>query len=452
MQFHTKIFVLIVFCHSLLTLQKALGQTILDPADVVVDTNAHRRQPEFGEMGKWERTQKVKWNSDSYKAYIYKGRQFRLKFPKTYDPKNGDKKYPVFVFFHGLGEKGDIYDNDYQLYNGGLIFSQAVDAGKFDGYLLYVQSKGFFGNTEYQLITEIIDYMVAHNKADPFRIYLDGLSAGGQAAWEMLIRHPDYATCVLPISNSSNAYTVKGVMDSIRFTPIWLFQGGKDISPSPYTTHIIRDALLSEGANLKYTEYPTLNHIAWDSAWVEPDFIPFMLRAYASNPWPLFGKTDFAPNELINDTIGVAPGFDQYQWKRDSMVIVGANKNILQVTQPGIYYARVLKGSIWSDWSHSPVTIKGTFHSDMTLKPAYPVPFRDYFIIPIPYNGMRNNIELTMFDLTGQIVFQQAYNDVGFGNNLVRVNPPKNLAKGFYLIKLVMGSADNTRFLKLVKQ
>src|ERR1700712_5587827 len=123
----TKISILSV-CYALtLTLQNAGAQTILDPKDAVVDTTAHRKQPVFGQIGKWERTKKLTWNSDSYKAYIYKGRQFRLKFPKTYNPAITDgKKYPVYVFFHGLGEKGDIYDNDYQLYNGGLIFSNAV--------------------------------------------------------------------------------------------------------------------------------------------------------------------------------------------------------------------------------------------------------------------------------------------------------------------------------------
>src|SRR5206468_356495 len=128
----------------------------LNPADPVPDTTAHLQQPPWGQIGKWMRTRRMGWNTNSFKAYIYKGSQFRLKFPKSYNPAatNG-KTYPVYVFFHGLLEAGDVYDNEMQLYNGGYTFSQAVDNGNFDGYLLYMQSPGFFGEQEYQAVAEI---------------------------------------------------------------------------------------------------------------------------------------------------------------------------------------------------------------------------------------------------------------------------------------------------------
>ena len=429
------------------------AQSVLDPKDKVVDTTAHRQQPPFGQIGKWERTQKVNWNSDSYKAYIYKGRQFRLKFPKSYDPTVSDsKKYPVYVFFHGLGEKGDIYDNDYQLYNGGLIFKNAVDSGKFDGYLLYMQSVGFFGDAEYALITELLDYMVANNKADRFRIYIDGVSGGGQATWEMLIRHPDYVTCAIPISYSSTAYSEKGAADTIRFTPIWMFQGGKDLSPSPYTTHQLRDGLLAVGANVRYTEYPTLGHTCWDSAWVEPDFIKFMLRSYSSNPWPLNGKTNYAPTETINDTIGLAPGFDQYQWRKDSVLIAGAGKNMLVVTEPGVYDARVLKGSLWSNWSPVPVKITGPSKTEPEVNYAYPVPFRDYVIVPVTVSSANKQVQILLYDMTGSLVFQQTYSSLNTGTSNLKITPPKVLSNGIYVVKIISGNGQNTKYIKLEKQ
>ncbi len=79
------------------------------------------------------------WNADSYKCYFYKGYAFRLKYPKSYKQGVADgKTYPIFVFFHGKGEKGTIYDNEYQLYHGGQLHMNAVDNGQFDGYLLYL--------------------------------------------------------------------------------------------------------------------------------------------------------------------------------------------------------------------------------------------------------------------------------------------------------------------------
>ena len=92
-------------------------------------------------------------------------------------------------------------------------------------------------------------------------------------------------------------------------------QGGQDGSPSPYTAHIVRDAMLNAGADFTYTEFSTQGHDTWDSTWLLPDFFPFLLRAYSSNPWTLFGKTKLCPGDSINVTVGLAPGFDAYQWR-----------------------------------------------------------------------------------------------------------------------------------------
>jgi len=120
----------------------------------------------------------------------------------------------------------------------------------------------------------------------------------------------------------------------------------------------VRDALWAAGANFTYTEYPDLGHGTWDRVWTEPDFYPFMLRAYSSNPWTISGRTEFCPNDNINVTIGLARGFDAYQWRKDGNIISGATANTIQATAAGTYDARVLRNGIWSDWSHTPVIIK----------------------------------------------------------------------------------------------
>jgi hypothetical protein len=124
----------------------AVAQSVLDPSDPVITYNSSNppTEPPYGQIGKWVRTVRLGWNTTAYKAYIYKGCAFRLKFPKSYDPlANDGKKYPMLVFFHGLGETGSIYDNEYQLYHGGQGFANAVTNGSFDGYILCMQSQDF---------------------------------------------------------------------------------------------------------------------------------------------------------------------------------------------------------------------------------------------------------------------------------------------------------------------
>jgi predicted esterase len=357
-----KIYLILLTVIAFITFENRTdAQSVLDPNDPVITYNSANPpvEPPYGQIGKWVRTVRLGWNTTAYKAYIYKGCAFRLKFPKSYDPvANDGKKYPMLVFFHGLGETGSIYDNEYQLYHGGQGFANAVTNGSFDGYILCVQSQGFWGAGQYQFVTEIIDYMAANNKLDPFRISDNGLSAGGQATWEMLMAYPTYIAASVPMSGVSIGYKDDTNVNELKYTPIWLFQGGLDGSPAPSTSQQVRDAFLNAGGHFAYTEYPDLGHGVWDRVWQEPGFYPFLLSAYAANPWPLNGRTEYCPGDAINTAIGLAPGFDAYEWRRNGNLVVGANSNTLPIADTGMYDARVRRGGIWSDWSHTPVHIK----------------------------------------------------------------------------------------------
>ena len=355
-----KVYILCLLACILFT--SSFGQSVLNPNDPIVnyDSNNPPAQPTYGQIGKWVRTPRLSWNTSEYKCYIYKGSAFRLHFPKTYNPTANDgKKYPMLVFFHGIGEAGTIYDNEYQLYHGGDVFQKAVDNGTFDGYILFMQSPapGFWSSGQYQLIVEIINYMIANNKLDPFAVSYNGLSGGGDGTWGMMHEHPEYTASGIPMSAASFNFTTQDWINKLKFLPLWNVQGGQDAAPTAYTARQIRDTYLAAGANYSYTEFTTLGHNTWDSTWKLTDFWPFLLRAYSANPWTLFGRTQFCPGDNINVTIGVTPAYQAYQWKRNDDIIPNATSNSIQVTQTGTYYARVERNGIWSDWSRTPVNI-----------------------------------------------------------------------------------------------
>jgi len=340
----------------------ANGQSVLDPNDPVInyDPNNPPTQPAAGQIGKWVRTPRFSWwNTNTYKAYIYNGYAFRLRFPKTYDPTANDgKKYPMMIFFHGYGEIDTITDNENHLKHGGQIFSDAVENGTFDGYVLFMQSDGFFHGGHFQALIDIINYMIVNNKLDPFDIVAHGLSSGGAATWAMTIDHPTYVAASAPLSWAETSYTSPSTIDKIKSIPMWVFHGGLDWNPYPSTVYQVRDAMLAAGANFRTREYPDVAHDTWYRAWSETDFWPFINRAYASNPWPLYGKSEFFPNETISATLALAPGFAAYEWRKDGVLIPGATGNTLSVNQLGTYDARVLRNGIWSEWSRIPVQIK----------------------------------------------------------------------------------------------
>ncbi|SHG05620.1 hypothetical protein SAMN02745131_04199, partial [Flavisolibacter ginsengisoli DSM 18119] len=103
----TRCIALLMAFYVAIALQTVSAQSVLDPNDPVItyDSTKPPVQPPDGQIGKWVRTVRMSWNTDMYKAYIYKGLAFRLHFPKTYNPTANDgKKYPIMLFFHGHGE------------------------------------------------------------------------------------------------------------------------------------------------------------------------------------------------------------------------------------------------------------------------------------------------------------------------------------------------------------
>ncbi len=128
--------------------QSAQAQTpTMTPTDTIVTYNPSKppTQPAFGKIGKWVRTVRVNWNTSEYKCYIYKGTQYRLHFPKTYETANDGKKWPVLIFYHGIGEAGPQTDNEISLFHGGQGFQTNVDNGVFDGFVLVPQTEGGWG-------------------------------------------------------------------------------------------------------------------------------------------------------------------------------------------------------------------------------------------------------------------------------------------------------------------
>ena len=357
-------FILLVSTLFLLSasLFPASGQ-VLDPNDPIVVYNSSNppSRPAWNNIGKWVVTPRLNWDASSYKAYYYNAMAFRLKFPKTYQHNVQDgKEYPLIIMLHGVGERGGIYDNEWSMKHGGKKHRDAVDNGTFDGFVMYPQSQnGFWGNSLFAALSQLIDYFAANVKVDLDRVVVHGLSSGGQGVWEWISRS-QYAkkfAAAIPMSAASPIYGETSDINSYKYLPLWLSQGDKDTNPTPFTAENLIDKIRNNGGNIRYTLYPNTGHGTWNKMYNEPDFFPFINRAHKTNPHVFFGKTDFCPGENINVKLGLSSGFNGYEWRKDGALISGANSNEITVTEPGTYEGRFRRGSVWSQWSENPVDI-----------------------------------------------------------------------------------------------
>ncbi|PSL20344.1 fibronectin type III domain-containing protein [Chitinophaga ginsengisoli] len=342
----------------------ASAQQALNPADpiVVYNSSSPPTPPPYGRIGKWVKTNRLAWNTSNFKCYIYKGLNFRLKFPKTYQHNVADgKKYPIFVFLHGRGEGGSVYDNEYQLLHGGQNFDTQTSNGNFDGFLFYGQTAdGEWGNSQFDIIKELLDSLALEVKGDLNRVIVNGLSAGGYGSWLFAERYPQYFASIMPMSGIANGDGSTTNVNNLKYTPIWYFQGGLDNAPAPYTANTVVSAYQAAGAHLTFTLYPNLGHGTWTTAWAEPDFVPFMNRNNILTPWPLGGRSEFCPGDPVNITAGIPPGFAAYEWQKDGVTIPNATSNSINITALGTYSVRVRRvaGGAWSEFSPIPLVVK----------------------------------------------------------------------------------------------
>lgn len=230
------------------------------------------------------------------------------------------EKYPIFIFLHGMGERGTIYDNEYQLLHGGQIHQQKVDDGTFDGFLFYPQSTdGTFAGS-FPLYNDIIDSLVQYNKGDVDRVILSGLSGGGQADYEYMNAYPKIFAGVLPISAAKTDYFPQ--LHNYITIPIWLTNGGQDTNPAPGVVTELIDSFRAQGGLIKQTFYPPQGHGVWNSFWSEPDYFPYLPLQHKANPLVYFQHNEFCSNDPVGARLGLQPGFYAYEWQKTVLLLI----------------------------------------------------------------------------------------------------------------------------------
>ncbi len=390
-----------LFCMVLLH-----AQNVFDPADPLLAWNSGATlgtstnpNPDIQGLQKWVRVPAtgVSIGSGSYdvsgfKAYYVNigGAKmcFRLKFPKSYsNPDSAAKKYAVMVFFHGAGEpgcpsNGGIYNNERQLVHGGRFWRDNTDNGNFDGFLFYPQVLAGTNcwsdwgvapySPYYALVLNTLDSLVKYVRVDNDKVFANGLSNGGGAAWNLMAVYPTRVAKIAP----SAAATDKTNYSDFVHIPMWFATGGKDTNPSVGYASTTYNNIKSQGADIRWTLYPDLGHAVWDQHWAEPDYIPYMNDIHKANPLVFFQRSEFCPDSAVNSKIGISPGFYAYEWQKDGVTIatrtgtvntvidgssiISYTGNEITVNAYGTYrvrFKRTASGD-WSLWSPKPAVIK----------------------------------------------------------------------------------------------
>lgn len=202
------------------------------------------------------------------------------------------KQAPMTVFFHGMGSIGS--DNRAQLELAGR-FSRAAQS-RHPCFVLAPQCpkdarwvKAEWSHEQHVFQAEptwpmalaitLIDHILQIYPIDPTRLYVGGASMGGFATWDILARCPGKFAAAFPICGGGDSSTVSR-MASVC---IWSFHGAQDASVPVSASRNMIEALRAAGVNPHYTEYPDIQHDAWNPALSTPELYDWLFKNHTSN-------------------------------------------------------------------------------------------------------------------------------------------------------------------------
>jgi len=223
------------------------------------------------------------------KDFIFEGDtlKYRILFPENYDK---DKKYPLVIFLHGAGERGN--DNEKQLVHGSWLFTNAENRAKYPAIVIFPQcpENGYWAPVKdrangfsYEpakeptksllLVKKLINQYSKNEPVDKRRIYILGLSMGGMGTYDMICRYPKTFAAAIPICGG--VYTDR--LKSVKKLPIRIYYGSADPVVSPQHSKNAYKTLKTFGShNVEIFEYPGVGHDSWNNAFKEPDFLSWL--------------------------------------------------------------------------------------------------------------------------------------------------------------------------------
>ena len=199
------------------------------------------------------------------------------------------RKWPVVLFLHGAGERG----------NDGLVQSEVGLGGairrhvdRYPAVVVMPQCRRNVWWTAPEMMAlamAALDQSVKEFNGDAERLYLTGLSMGGYGTWGIASTYPGKFAALAPVcggirlparlaaqqqvqQSDDSADPYAGEAKKVGATPVWVFHGGADPTVPVTESRKMVEAIKAASGDVRYTEYEGVGHNSWDKAYNEPEF------------------------------------------------------------------------------------------------------------------------------------------------------------------------------------
>ena len=212
--------------------------------------------------------------SDSQKKFSFNitfQMEYLLFLPESY-AQSTNQKFPLILFLHGAGERGNDLDS---VKRHGI--PKIVETNPDFPFIAVSPQcpEDSWWTSELHTINGLIEEVVEKYQVDTSRIYLTGLSMGGFGTWSLASMYPERFAAIAPVCGGGE---VRQILRSLVEMPIWTFHGQKDdVIPFSRSEEIVT-ALKKHGSSIKFTIYPEAGHDSWTKTYDNPELYKWFLK------------------------------------------------------------------------------------------------------------------------------------------------------------------------------
>lgn len=198
---------------------------------------------------------------------------YLLSLPAGY--RAGRRQWPLVLFLHGAGERGDDL---------ALVKKHGpphlIDEGQALPFIVVSPQcpAETWWSSHLDALDLLLKEMAASYSVDTSRVYLTGLSMGGYGTWHLASQYPRRFAALAPICGGGP--WMAGFPDKVcvlRDVPVWVFHGAQDRVVPPAESKRLVKALQSCGGNVRFTLYPDAAHDSWTQTYANPELFEWLL-------------------------------------------------------------------------------------------------------------------------------------------------------------------------------
>lgn len=196
---------------------------------------------------------------------------YLLYLPEEFES-NTDKQWPLLVFLHGSGERGNDLEK-VKVHGPPKLIAQGMTMP------FVVLSPQCPSDTDWDTETlfTLIKQIASRYRVDEKKVYLTGLSMGGAATWNLAMAYPYYFAAIAPVCGPVNRnYPARA--DDLKDLPIMAFHGAMDdVVPISGAAAMIK-RLQELGSTARIVIYPDANHDSWTTTYENPELYKWFMK------------------------------------------------------------------------------------------------------------------------------------------------------------------------------